>query len=332
VADSVAGKTVLVTGATGFLGGALTQRLASEGARVRALARRPEKGEFLRILNDVELVKGDIINPEPIVEIMNGCDIVFHAAASMAGSFKRQYITNVESTRKIGQVAIRAKVKRFVHVSTIAVYAYRVHGEVGEDTPFNPGDDPYNITKAEAENRLKEIASKDGLAYSIIRPGMIYGPRSNMWTRTMFNLAKRCPTPFVGSGQGSAFPIYVDDVVDMMLVLATHPSAVGEAFHCTPDPSPTWREFLSAYSRLAGHNRWLPIPPLLVKMCASIVGLIARPQTQAKALPDMVSLSQRQVTFKMTKARDLLGWQPTVDLPTGVQRCAPWLRDKGLLD
>ncbi len=330
--DGFAGKTVLVTGATGFLGGALTQRLALEGASVRALARHPERRDFLRQLDSVEVVKGDVTQPEHLAEVTIGCDIVFHLAASMSGSIEKQYRVNVEGTRNVARAASQANVGRLVHVSTIAVYAYRVSGDVTEDTPHNPGDDPYNITKAEAETVLQDVANKHGLPYIIIRPGMIYGPRSNMWTKTLFKLAKRRPTPFVGSGHGSAFPIYIDDVVDMMLVLATNPAAVGEAFHCTPDPSPRWREFLSAYSRLSGHQRWLPIPPIFFKLFATIVGLLARPQTQAKALPDLVSLSQRQVTFKMTKAHDLLGWQPKVDLQTGVERCVPWLREKGLLD
>jgi 2-alkyl-3-oxoalkanoate reductase len=322
----------LVTGATGFLGGALTHRLSYEGAHVRAIARCPERGDFLRPLNNVDVVKGDIGHLEQLTKMTEGCDIVFHVAAAMGGTIEKQHKTNVEGIRNVTQAALQGKVKRLVHVSTIAVYAYRVSGDVSEDTPHNPGDDPYNITKAEAENALEDIAIKQGLPYTIIRPGMIYGPRSNMWTKTMFKVAKRRPTPFVGSGHGSAFPIFVDDVVDMMLTLATHPTAIGEAFHCTPDPSPTWREFLSAYSQLVGHQRWLPISPLLVKLFAHTVGIVARPQTQAKSLPDIVNLTQRRVTFKMTKAHDLLGWQPKVDLQTGVERCLPWLREKGLLD
>lgn len=329
---SLQGRNVLVTGATGFLGGALALRLASEGTRVRALARRPEKGVFLRDIQGVEMVQGDITDAEQLRDPFAGCDLVFHVAASTGGTLEKQRTNNVLGTRNIADAAAHAGVKRLVHVSTIAVYGYRLSGDVTEDMSHNPGDDPYNITKSEAELELREIASRHNLPYSIIRPGMIYGPRSNMWTKNLFTLAKHRPTPFVGDGNGSAFPIYVDDVTDMMVVLATHPAAVGEAFHCTPDPSPTWREFLSAYARLAGHQRWLSIPPFVFKALASVVSTFAKPQTQAKALPDLLFMSQQQLTFKMTKARDLLNWKPTTDLEAGVQKCVPWLREQGLLD
>jgi nucleoside-diphosphate-sugar epimerase len=328
---SLQGRNVLITGATGFLGGALALRLASEGARVRALARRPEKGAFLRNVQGVEMVQGDITDAQQLRECFIGCDLVFHVAASTGGALEKQRKNNVLGTRNVAEAAAQANVGRLVHVSTIAVYGYRQTGDVSEDTPHNPGDDPYNITKSEAEQVLREVARGHGLAYSIVRPGMIYGPGSNMWTKNVFTLARVRPTPFVGHGHGSAFPIYVDDVTDLMVVLATHPAAVGEAFHCTPDPSPTWHEFLSAYARLAGHQRWLSIPRTVIRPFVSLVSTFAQPQTQAKALPDMLFMSQQRLTFKMTKARELLSWKPTVDLETGIQKCVPWLREQGLL-
>jgi nucleoside-diphosphate-sugar epimerase len=329
---SLQGRNVLVTGATGFLGGALTLRLAGAGARVRALARHPEKGAFLRDVQGVEMVQGNITEAEQLRDPFAGCDLVFHVAASTGGSLEKQRRNNVLGTRNVAEAAAHANVKRLVHVSTIAVYGYRLNGDVSENMPHNPGHDPYNITKSEAERMLREMASSHSLAYSIIRPGMIYGPGSNMWTKSLFKLAKRRPTPFVGHGNGSSFPIYVDDVTDMMVVLATHPAAVGETFHCTPDPSPTWREFLGAYARLAGHQKWLSLPPFVFKGFATIVSTFAKPHTQAKVLPDLLFMSQQRLTFKMTKAHDLLNWTPSVDLETGIQKCTPWLRAEGLLD
>jgi nucleoside-diphosphate-sugar epimerase len=279
----------------------------------------------------VEIVSGNITDADQMHQAIQGCEIVFHVAASTGGPLREQHQSNVVGTSNVANAAAGAGALRLVHVSTIAVYGYRQSGAVTEDTPPNPGQDPYNITKAAAEDALRDIASANHMPYSIIRPGMIYGPRSGMWTGQLFRLAKFRPTPFIGSGDGTTFPIFVDDVVDMMVLLAEHPSAVGEVFNCTPDPSPTWREFLSAYSRLAGHQRWLNIPPALVRPFTSVIGALARPNTQLKELPNLLHLAQSRVTFKMTKAREVLGWQPQVDLQTGVERCAPWLRDKGWL-
>ncbi len=116
-----------------------------------------------------------------------------------------------------------------------------------------------------------------------------------------------------------------------MVTMATHPKATEEIFNCAPDPSPTWREFLGAYSRLAGHDGWLGLPAGAVYPAAAAASALARPNTQIKELANIIRLTQRQVTFKMTKARELLGWQPQVSLQEGVERCAGWLREKGWL-
>lgn len=328
---ALAGKTVLVTGATGFLGGALVMRLAAEDVRIKALARRPKKGDFLAAYPNVEIVPGDITDADRMREVTKGCDLVFHAAASTGGPLAEQRKMNTDGTRNVATAAAEAGVQRLVHVSTISIYGYNQKADVSEDTPPTPSNDPYAITKLEAETVLCEIAARHNLDYSILRPGQIYGPRSGMWTGQLFKLARFRPTPFVGDGSGSVFAIFVDDVLDLMLALAEHPAAVGQAFNCTPDPSPTWREFLGAYARLAGHQSWLPIPFWLVYPVVVAVGSLAQPQTQTKELPSLLRLTQRRITFRNAKARQQLGWQPKVDLHTGVERCAPWLREQGLL-
>jgi nucleoside-diphosphate-sugar epimerase len=328
---TLAGKQILVTGGTGFLGGALVHRLSQEGAVVRVVARNPEKARSIQNLPRVEVVAGDITDAESMHRAVNGCEIVFHSAAALGGALENQRRLNKDGTRNVANAAAGTGVLRMVHVSSIAVYGYNVSGDVTESTPLNPGHDPYNITKAEAEETLREVAAEHRMPYTIIRPGQIYGPGSGMWTGKLFRLARIRPTPWVGNGNGFVFPIYIDDVVDLMLAAAEHPDAVGEAFNCTPDPSPTWREFLGAYSKLAGHESWLGIPPVLVSPFAAMVGKLAKPQTQFKELPNMLRLTQGRVTYTMTKARELLDWQPKVDLKTGIQNCAPWLREKGLL-
>ncbi|RMG75613.1 MAG: NAD-dependent epimerase/dehydratase family protein [Chloroflexi bacterium] len=322
-------QTVLVTGATGFLGSALVKRLSIEGGKkIKALVRRPERAKFIHDLDGVELVFGDITNAAHIQNVMPGCDVVFHVAAALGGNLTHQYAVNVQGTRHLVEAAVRAGVKRFVHVSTISVYGYRNRTDVTESTPYDPGADPYHITKVMAEKTLIDYAAD--MPYTIIRPGMIYGPRSQMWTKTMFKLVRK-RVFFIGDGSGSAYPIYVDDVVDLMLTLAHHPAAIGEAFNCTPDPSPTWREFLSGYAQLAGHDRWISLPPVMFRAFALIVSALAPKNSQAKDLNDLIPFLTNYITYKMDKARDLLGWQPKVTLNEGIQNCVPYLKEKGLL-
>lgn len=313
-------QRVLVTGATGFLGGALTRRLCSIGVQVRTLARRPD--DTLRELPGVEVVLGDLTDSHSLDRIAADCDIVFHCAAALGGPAVHQHQVNVVGTRNLLNVCIG--VRRVVHVSSIAVYGYRQCSDVTEEAPHDPGADPYNISKSQAEVVVRE----SGIPYSIIRPGMIYGPRGGLWTVTAFKLARRNPTVFLGDGSGSAYPVHVDDVVDLMLVLADHPAAEGEAFHCTPDPSPTFREYLSAFS---DHEHWLSVPVAPVALMVRVLRPFAGNQHRLQDLPDILDMLQTYRTYRMDKARDRLGWEPRIDLETGVQTCMPYLREKGLL-
>ncbi|MGB1288313.1 MAG: NAD-dependent epimerase/dehydratase family protein, partial [Aggregatilineales bacterium] len=175
-------KTVFITGATGFLGGALALRLAAEGAIVKALARRPNRDKYLRDVPGIEIVMGDITDAARMRELTQDCDIVFHVAAALNGKLDFQRRVNVDGTRNVAIAAAQANIERFVYVSTIAVYGYSVTGIIDEDTPQYPGNVPYNRSKSEAETALLKVVSDNNLPYSIIRPGMIYGARSAMWT------------------------------------------------------------------------------------------------------------------------------------------------------
>ncbi len=327
------GVRVLVTGATGFLGGTLALKLAAEGARVRALVRTPSKAGFLRGIPKVELVPGDVTDRDSLTKAVDGCAVVFHCAASFT-DWRSQQAVNVGGTRNVAETAAEAKVERLVHVSTIAVYGYRPTGDITESAPMvEARGDPYNLTKIQAEREVVTIATTRNLSYTLLRPGQIYGPRGGMWTQSMFQLARRRWVFFPGDGSGSVHAIHVDDVADLALVLATHPGAHDEAFNCSPDPAPTWRDFLGGYRRLAGRgeNGWaaLPVAPILAG--TKLAAMFAPAHSNLRDAPDLFRMMQRRFSFSTAKARDRLGWTPKVSLSDGSESCAPWLRAQGLL-
>ncbi len=324
---SLAGKTVLVTGATGFLGGALAQRLVADGAHVRALIRNPAKVGALP--KEVELMTGDLTRPETLRPAAKGCDVVFHCAVSYRGE-KEQESVNRDGTRWLAQATADANVDRFVYVSSIAAYGYRRCGEITEDAPLDLNSDAYGSTKAAGEIAVREVSQSRNMAFTIIRPGMIYGPGAHQWTRNLFRLARMRPMPFPGDGSGSAPPIFVEDVVAMLALVAAHPNAAGEAFHCTPDPAPTWRAWMTAYQRLTGHQGWISIPPAFIRLVLQ-AGRIVYPRKVQPVYLDVFDKLLSRYSYSMAKARDRLGWTPSVDLATGVERCGPWLRGEGLL-
>ncbi|NDJ78346.1 MAG: NAD-dependent epimerase/dehydratase family protein, partial [Chloroflexi bacterium] len=181
----LAGQTVLVTGATGFVGGALTLQLARDGVRVRALARSPEKGAFLRQSDHahlIEIVLGDVTDADRMHEVAAGCAVVFHVAAALRGPYADQRRVNVDGTRHVVQAAADGGARRIVHISSVAVYGYGHRADVCEDTPPRPVHDPYVRSKREGERVVRDVGAERGLSYCILRPGAIYGPRSGFWT------------------------------------------------------------------------------------------------------------------------------------------------------
>jgi nucleoside-diphosphate-sugar epimerase len=324
-------RVALVTGATGFLGSHLVQRLSHGGVTVRALARLPNRDQIIRDLPNVEMIMGDITEAQRMKEITDGVDYVFHVAAAMGGKLDYQKQVNIDGTTCVTYAAIEANVKRLVHVSSIGYYGFPPPPLVTEDTSITKTSSPYNITKASAEIMLRTIAEAKSLSYSIIRPAMIYGARSHAWTDLMFKLARWKPTPFIGDGSGYAHPIYVDDVIDLMTTLATHPKADGEAFNCAPDPAPTWRDYLGHYSTLVGHQNWLSLPKPLFKTVAPFAEFGATLLGEPRAIPQMIDFITSKSTYSMQKANNLLDWQPSISLEDGIQSCIPYLQEKGLL-
>lgn len=331
VPDDLRGKAVLVTGASGFLGAALVTRLSQMGTTVKAMVRRPQRASIIQNMPHVEIIEADLLQKTTLPATVEGVTIAFHAGAALGGPLAHQRRVNVDGTRALAKAASEAGIQRFVHVSSIAVYGYDVRGLVHEDHPQQPGNSSYNKTKSEAEQALLDVSDQQDLPFSIVRPGMIYGPRSRAWTRSMFRLARMRPTPFVGNGTGSTHPIFVDDVVDLLIHCATHPNASGEAFHCAPDPAPTWREFLGAYAAVAGHRYWLGIPVPISRIVAGLADMLLRSRHNPQDVLRLVEYISSDVTYSMAKARERLSWAPRVSLHEGIQRCIPYLREQKLL-
>ncbi|NLX08991.1 MAG: SDR family NAD(P)-dependent oxidoreductase [Chloroflexi bacterium] len=330
----LAGKTVLVTGATGFLGGALVRRLAKDGAQVRALVRSPEKTGWMHDLPGVELVPGDITDAARMQAVCANCTVVIHAAAALGGNLAHQQRVNVIGTQHVVQAAAATGVERLVHISSLAVYGYRRQAAVvTEELGPAPTYDAYSLTKSAAEGVVRDVASRSGLAYTILRAGGIYGPHARYWTVRLFKLAQRQPLIMPGQGRGTVPLIYVDDLLDLCAIVATHPAAVNETYNAAYDPPPTMREYLDALARLAGHPvRWLALPVWPVRLAAKVATLGARPGTRRGDLPGLMVMLTHYTVYSMAKARAQLGWQPPTDLATGIQRSAAWLREQGLLE
>jgi nucleoside-diphosphate-sugar epimerase len=323
-------QTVLVTGAGGFVGGALARQLAADGVKVRALIRNRAKASYISDVENITIIDGDLENEISLRKAVEGCSVVFHVAAALGGSPDDQARVNVEGTRLLATAAASVGVNRFVHVSSIAIYGFAdLPDLITEDTTPSASEFAYAATKRAGEGILKLVSVQTGLAYTIIRPGMIYGPRSNPWTVGMYKLTRRV-IPFFGDGRGHVGAVHIDDVVSMCIVAADHPAAVNQAFNCAADPGVTWREYLIAYAKLSGHTRWLGIPVGLVRVLLPLIKPFAPAGSLIKDMPAALNHHLRPIVYTTAKAREKLGWHPKWDIQSGLADAVGWLKEQGI--
>jgi 2-alkyl-3-oxoalkanoate reductase len=318
---------VLVTGATGFLGIVTVRRLLQLGIKVRALCRSAQKGAVLRELG-AEVVAGDLQDVDSLRQCVQGCDTVFHVAATLAvASAAQHYNVNVLGSLNAIKAAHEGGALRFIHVSSIAVYGYNIHGRITEAHPHNPPrDDFYMQSKSLGELAVRDYAAQTDLPTVVIRPGFIYGEGAMFWSKTIYNIVRKYPMPLINGGTGHAHPIHVDDVVELMFASALHPAAPGNVFHATPDPAPTWAEFAGYYARVAGNDRVLAIPLDVAMPIARVLTLLQRIKGRPTSIAGSAKYMAHDVTFSMQNAADCLNFVPRVSLEAGMARLEPWLR------
>jgi nucleoside-diphosphate-sugar epimerase len=322
-------RAILVTGASGFVGSHLAERLVAEGACVRVLVRDPQK--LLPSLRDcVEVVRGDLRHPACFAAATQDCDIVFHVAAWLGQPNRRDaaYAVNVAATQQLAEAARAARVRRFVSTSSIAVYGPVLSGVVDETWP--PSDVYlYSETKSRGEQAVF-AAMTDRFEVTVVRPAEVYGPRGGAWTTLPVKLAQRGVPSLIGGGHGFAHPVYVANLVDAYLLAAQRAEAIGEAFTICDTDLP-WRDFYGRYAAMAG-KRARSIPVWLT-WCGALGAEIG-----AKIMRHPPAISRAQLGFvtgrcvySTAKARRLLDWSPRFSLDEGLRITEQWLREIGMI-
>ncbi len=325
---TLAGKRILVTGATGFIGGHLARRLHVEGAHVLALERTPGRGDDLARVG-IEVAKGDITDRSQMEAVLQqDVQIVMHIAAWLRGRPLSNYQRiNIEATRQLAELSATAGVDRFVFTSSIAVYGLHGDTNVDEATPLKPYGDPYGDSKIRAEEALCGVAHNTGLPYVIVRPGMVYGPGSPGWTVRLARWAKAGRLPLIDGGRGTAYPVYIDNLVDLLVACATHPAAVGEVFNGVDDGPVTFADFLGGYMAMIPTSRAIRLPGWALKSLAAL----ANPFFPGAKLSHYANQLCGRGMVLNQRAKDRLGWSPRVSLKDGLANSEAWLRQAGIL-
>jgi len=322
-------RQVLITGATGFVGSHLAERLVAVGACVRVLVRNPQK-LLPSLQGRVEVAGGDLLQPDSFAAAVAGREIIFHVAAWL-GSPNRldaAHAINVTATRQLAEAARSAGARRFIGTSSIAVYGPLKAGLIDETQPhWNVY--AYAETKSLGEAAALQTAT-DLFGVTVIRPAEVYGPRGGDWTVTPVSLAKRGLPSLIGGGHGLCHPVYVDNLVDAYLYAATRPEAIGQAFTICDCDVP-WREFFGRYAMMAGKRaRSIPVALVQVAALCSEAGskIMRRPALFTR---ETIGFITGQYRLSTEKARRLLDWSPQVSLDEGLRRTEVWLREAGYL-
>jgi nucleoside-diphosphate-sugar epimerase len=251
--SALQGKKVLVTGATGFVGGRLVERLIIEqGCEVKALIRSWKKATWLSRY-PVELVLGDIRDADAVLDAMYECDIVFHCASG-GGSDSEYHAVNQMGTRNVLEACRHHGIDRLVHISTIAVHGTQIPDGANENDIYRPGETGYADSKIAAEELVLEYHEKHKLPVTIIRPTYVWGPRSNLFTVSPLRQMVAASFFLIDEGRGDCHAVFIETLVDAIITASFQPSAEGRAFIVTDGYSLTWREFFDQYAVMLGKS------------------------------------------------------------------------------
>jgi len=327
------GKRVLVTGASGFTGNHLCRRLIKDGFSVRALVRNPNRDREL-LGHGIETVLGDMRDQRSLVRALEGIDSVFHLAAVYRKenvSRKEMFETHVQGTRSLLDGSIKGGVRRFIHCSTTGVHGDIEDPPANEESPFAPGD-PYQRSKAEGERVVLEYMRKSRLPIVVFRPGGIYGSGDLRFLK-LFKAIKAGRFAMIGSGEVRNQLIYIDDLIDGILLCATTERAIGNVYILAGNEPVTLNQLAHTIAEVLDvrpTRRRIPFTP--VYLAGLVCEMICKPLGIDPPLHRRrVKFFSNMRWFDISKAQAHLGFEPKIDLRTGLDRTAKWYQEQGLL-
>jgi nucleoside-diphosphate-sugar epimerase len=326
-------KSVLVTGASGFTGSNLVRSLAGDGVQVRALVRPTSKVEGLNGPN-VKFVTCDLADGAIPEEAVKGVDTVYHVAAvyrTQGVPDSYFHSVHVKATEDLLKKSLEAGVRRFIHVSTVGVLGKILNPPADENAPFGPAD-VYQRTKLEGELLAMDFFHKYGLPGTVIRPTGIYGP-GDMRFLKLFRSIDKGLFWMIGSGEVLYHFTYIDDLVEGMKLAARRDEAVGEVFIIGGDETVTISNLVDMIAEVLGKRvskRKVPVGPVM--LAARLCEGVCRPLGINPPLyPRRLDFFIKDRSFDISKARKLLGYEPRVDLKTGLACTSEWYREQKLI-
>jgi nucleoside-diphosphate-sugar epimerase len=362
---SYANKRVFVTGATGFIGGRLAERLVVEhGADVRTLIRDLRQAVWLSRL-PVTFVMGDVTHRDSLEQGMVGCDVVFHCVG-VGGTVETCHETNVNGTRNVLDAAKAAGVSRVVYLSSSAVHGPNPPENADEGAPVVRTGAPYGDSKIAAEEVIAAFSRQSSSpSVVILRPTFVWGPRSDWYAVDQIHQLRQGTWQLVDQGRGTCHAVYVDNLVDAMLLAGQSTGAAGRPFLITDDQPITWAEFFQSFARMINvstipsvSSKWVRLYPVrkLDFLFDRMLGLLDAHMPNVEPFRFLFRASHygirkirkavgsqtgfgdwdllkyaRRGRLNTSSARTVLGYAPGISIAEGMRQTEQWLRDQRIV-
>jgi nucleoside-diphosphate-sugar epimerase len=325
----------LITGATGFIGGRLAERLVGEGYPVRCLVRASSDTSRLDGL-DVEIVVGDLTQAHSLIRAAENCHYVLHCGGLVSDWATTQEIarTNVEGTRNLLKASVGASVRRFIHFSTTDVYGYPDGAAIDEAYVATRFRNWYAQTKLDGEVEVRRAERTHALDAVILRPATVYGPGSTDVIGEIARAIEGAHMLLIDRGRAVAGLCYLDNLIDATVLAVRHEAAPGHAFNVSDGLDITWKQLTDDLAEGLGcaKARW-SLPYWIAhgigfslehgyRLMRRTTGLNAPPLLSRQA----VQVLGNNQDFSNRKVREMLGWEPRVDYRTGLEATLAWLR------
>ena len=308
---------VLITGASGFVGSKLLERLESDGVPLRCIFRSLNSGKScangisIGNLSEETDWTSAIRNVEQVIHLAARVHVMNDKSLNPLEEFRR---INCDSTANLARQAAAAGVRRFIFLSSI-----KVNGEFTEmGRPFTPDDkpapaDPYGISKYEAEKVLCQIASETNMEVVIIRSPLVYGPGVKANFKSMMRLlAMRIPLPFACLTDNRRSLVALDNLVDLIVMCLTHPLAANQIFLVSDDNDLSTVDLLRSLGKVMGHPaRLFYVPPQFLRLASAMLNQTGTYQRLCGSLQ-----------LDISKTRRLLNWTPPLSVNEGFRRAA----------
>ena len=325
--------TVLVTGASGFLGNALTRALVLKGQKIRVLARQTSDLTHLSDL-PIEVVFGSLEDTTSLKTACTNIEVIYHCAALSYdwGSWNAFYQANVLGVKNLLEATKEAGgIKRFLHISSTDVYGYPSKA-CDESYPLTDIGLPYNRSKGMGEKFVWDYYKDSGLPVTVIRPATIYGPRSKDLVIEIVRLLLKKQMVLINHGKSRAGLLYIDNAVEGIIQAAVSSNTIGKAYNLRDEGDETWEQYVNALADgLHTPHPWMHPPAGLALAIARVfesIYYLLRIRNRPLLTRHATYFSFRDQGYSICKAQQDFGFRSKTTFREGIEQTILWLKSE----